>query len=151
MNVLMLCYRGEPMREFALGPAAVEVGCAPGCDIVVHDPDVRERHALVQARSGTVDRARARGRRAAGRLRHARAERAARHRALALAGAPWRVRRRRPGRGPSRARAPDPRCSGPVRAGTPAARRRAVQWISIDRTVIRYRLVVSIAAPTAAP
>ncbi len=54
MNVLMLCYRGEPMREFALGPAAVEVGCAPGCDIVVHDPDVRERHALVQARSGTV-------------------------------------------------------------------------------------------------
>ncbi|HEY8430436.1 MAG TPA: sigma 54-interacting transcriptional regulator, partial [Sandaracinaceae bacterium] len=29
-------------------------GCAAGCDIVVHDPDVRARHALVQLRAGTV-------------------------------------------------------------------------------------------------
>ncbi len=54
MNVLMLCYRGEPLREFALGRGALEVGCASGCDIVVHDPDVRERHALVQVNAGTV-------------------------------------------------------------------------------------------------
>jgi transcriptional regulator with AAA-type ATPase domain/pSer/pThr/pTyr-binding forkhead associated (FHA) protein len=54
MDVLMLCYRDEPLREFALRGAALEVGCAPGCDIVVHDPDVAERHLLVQARGGTV-------------------------------------------------------------------------------------------------
>ena len=54
MDVLILCYRDEPLREFAVAGAAMEVGRAPGCDIVVHDPDVRDRHLLVQARSGSV-------------------------------------------------------------------------------------------------
>src|SRR5690606_19402906 len=54
MDVLILCYRDEPLREFAVAGTAMEVGRAPGCDIVVHDPDARDRHLLVQARSGSV-------------------------------------------------------------------------------------------------
>ena len=54
MDALLLSYRGEPLREFALGDTPVEVGSGAGCDIVVHDAEVRERHLLVQRRAGTV-------------------------------------------------------------------------------------------------
>ena len=54
MDVLVLYYRDEPLREFPLRARSLEVGRGAGCDIVVHDPDVRERHLLVAARGGTV-------------------------------------------------------------------------------------------------
>jgi hypothetical protein len=55
METLILCYRGEYLREFALGGRALEVGSGAGCDIVVHDLEgVEERHLLVQAKGGTV-------------------------------------------------------------------------------------------------
>ncbi len=54
MDVLMLCYRDEPLREFALDSGPLEVGRGVGCDIVVHDPGLRERELLVTARSGGV-------------------------------------------------------------------------------------------------
>ncbi len=54
MNVLVLCYRNEPLREFALEGRTLEVGRAVGCDIVVHDPGVMERHLLLMPRNGTV-------------------------------------------------------------------------------------------------
>jgi pSer/pThr/pTyr-binding forkhead associated (FHA) protein len=54
MDALVLCYDGEPLREFALDGRALEIGSCPGCDIVVHDPEVSERHLLIQARGGTV-------------------------------------------------------------------------------------------------
>ncbi|MCB9593483.1 MAG: sigma 54-dependent Fis family transcriptional regulator [Sandaracinaceae bacterium] len=54
MDVLMLCYRGEALREFPLHTAPLEIGRGAGCDIVVHDPAVRDRHYLVAANGGTV-------------------------------------------------------------------------------------------------
>jgi len=54
VEVLMLSYRGEPLREFPLGAAPLEIGRAAGCDIVVHDPAVRDRHLLVAATGGAV-------------------------------------------------------------------------------------------------
>jgi DNA-binding NtrC family response regulator len=54
MDVLLLCYRDEPLREFPLEGRPLEVGRGAGCDIVVHDPRVRERHLLVRGRGGTV-------------------------------------------------------------------------------------------------
>ena len=54
MDVLMLCYRGEALREFPLGGRPLEVGQGAGCDIVVHDSSLRESHFLVVARGGTV-------------------------------------------------------------------------------------------------
>ncbi len=53
MDVLMLCYRGEALREFQL-VAPLEIGRGVGCDIVVHDPALRERHYLVAPMGGTV-------------------------------------------------------------------------------------------------
>ncbi|MBX3268828.1 MAG: sigma 54-interacting transcriptional regulator [Sandaracinaceae bacterium] len=54
MDVLMLCYRGEALREFALRASPLEIGRGVGCDIVVHDPALRERHYLLVARGGAV-------------------------------------------------------------------------------------------------
>ncbi|HJL17092.1 MAG TPA: sigma 54-interacting transcriptional regulator [Sandaracinaceae bacterium LLY-WYZ-13_1] len=54
MDVLMLCYRDEPLREFPIGSRPLEIGRGAGCDIVVHDPAVDERHLLVRAHGGTV-------------------------------------------------------------------------------------------------
>ena len=54
MEVLVLRYRGEPLREFPLGSRPLEVGSGAGCDIVVHDARVRERHLLVSAIGGSV-------------------------------------------------------------------------------------------------
>jgi len=54
MDVLLLCYRDEPLREFPLRDHPLEVGRGAGCDIVVHDPRVGERHLLVFERRGTV-------------------------------------------------------------------------------------------------
>ena len=54
MNVLLLCYRDEPLRDFELRDRPLEVGSDAGCDIVVHDPGVRGRHALVMLRGGSV-------------------------------------------------------------------------------------------------
>ncbi|MCA9605409.1 MAG: sigma 54-interacting transcriptional regulator, partial [Myxococcales bacterium] len=53
MDVLMLCYRGEALREFPL-LSPLEIGRGAGCDIVVHDPALRERHYLVAPSGGTV-------------------------------------------------------------------------------------------------
>ena len=46
----MLCYRGEALREFALRATPLEIGRAAGCDIVVHDPAIEDRHFLVALR-----------------------------------------------------------------------------------------------------
>jgi len=54
MEVLVLSYRGEPLREFPLGHRPLEIGSGPGCDIVVHDARVRERHLLASAIGGSV-------------------------------------------------------------------------------------------------
>jgi len=54
MDALMLCYRDEALREFALGGSPLEVGRGAGCDIVIHDDTVAERHALIIARGGDV-------------------------------------------------------------------------------------------------
>lgn len=54
MNVLLLSYRGEALREFELRDRALEVGRDAGCDIVIHDPTIPERHLLITARGGTV-------------------------------------------------------------------------------------------------
>ena len=53
MNVLMLCDRGAAVRTFVLrGP--MEVGSAESCDIVVRDPSIRARHALLVPRGSAV-------------------------------------------------------------------------------------------------
>jgi len=54
MDVLMLSYRGEALREFPLRSTPLEVGRGAGCDIVVHDPALRDRHLLVTAQKGAV-------------------------------------------------------------------------------------------------
>lgn len=54
MEVLVLSYRGEPLREFPLGHRPLEIGSGPGCDLVVHDARVRERHLLASANGGSV-------------------------------------------------------------------------------------------------
>ncbi|MFW6051045.1 MAG: sigma 54-interacting transcriptional regulator [Myxococcota bacterium] len=54
MEALVLCYRGEPLREFPLEGGSVEVGRAPYCDIVVHDPGVADRELLLRRSGGTV-------------------------------------------------------------------------------------------------
>jgi DNA-binding NtrC family response regulator len=54
MDAIQLRFRGEVIREVSLGERALEVGRAPYCDIVVHDPCVAERVFVVQAEGGTV-------------------------------------------------------------------------------------------------
>ncbi|MGF1465836.1 MAG: sigma 54-interacting transcriptional regulator [Sandaracinaceae bacterium] len=45
---LIELYRGDDLvRAYPLGGRALEVGRSPGCDIVVHDPGVRDRHVLL--------------------------------------------------------------------------------------------------------
>ena len=69
MDALMLCYRDQPLREFPLTGLPIEVGSGAGCDIVVHDPDVAERHLLVWQKDGAPVFYEVAGRRAAGRPR----------------------------------------------------------------------------------
>ena len=53
-DVLCLCRGDRPIRTFALGPRALEVGSHPDCDIVVHADPVPDRALLVQPHGGTV-------------------------------------------------------------------------------------------------
>ncbi len=53
-EAILLTYRGEPVRTFALADRPLEIGRDPRCDIVVHDEGVADRALLVQATGGTV-------------------------------------------------------------------------------------------------
>jgi DNA-binding NtrC family response regulator len=54
METLKL-YRGEMLlAQVALGDRPIELGRASGCDLVVDDPEVAERHWLAVRRHGTV-------------------------------------------------------------------------------------------------
>src|SRR5262245_2129702 len=54
MDLLKL-YRGEQLlTQVVLAERPLELGRAPGCDIVVDDPEVAERHWLATRRLGTV-------------------------------------------------------------------------------------------------
>ncbi len=48
MEAILLSFRDEPLRVFPLGDRSLEVGSGAGCDIVVHDEGVEERHVLVR-------------------------------------------------------------------------------------------------------
>ncbi|MFO0686864.1 MAG: sigma 54-interacting transcriptional regulator [Sandaracinus sp.] len=54
MEAIVLSFRGEPVRVFALEDRPLEVGSAAGCDIVVHDVRVPERYLLVRRRGVDV-------------------------------------------------------------------------------------------------
>jgi transcriptional regulator with AAA-type ATPase domain len=54
MEAIVLLYRKEPLRTFELGASGLEVGSGAGCDIVVHDTHVLERHVLVRAEGADV-------------------------------------------------------------------------------------------------
>ncbi len=54
METLVLYFRDEPLREFALEGRPLEVGSDGSCDIVIHDPDVAARALLVNPAGGTV-------------------------------------------------------------------------------------------------
>ncbi len=54
METLVLYFRDEPLREFALADRPLEIGSGGCCDIVVHDPAVAARALLVQPSGGTV-------------------------------------------------------------------------------------------------
>ena len=54
MEILKL-YRGDTLlAQVALGDRPIELGRAPGCDLVVDDPEVAEHHWLAVRRHGTV-------------------------------------------------------------------------------------------------
>jgi two-component system response regulator GlrR len=48
MEAILLLYRDEVLRAFELGASGLEVGSGPGCDVVIHDAAVAERHFLVR-------------------------------------------------------------------------------------------------------
>jgi transcriptional regulator with AAA-type ATPase domain len=48
MESIVLTFRGEPLRVFEVRGRPLEVGSGPGCDVVVHDPDVPARALLVR-------------------------------------------------------------------------------------------------------
>ena len=54
VQALILLYRDEPMRDFPIGSRPLQIGSAPGCDIVVHDPAVAPHHMLVRCEGGVV-------------------------------------------------------------------------------------------------
>ena len=54
MDVLVLVFRGEPLRDFVLDEQPLELGRAAGCDIVVHDSGVGERHWLIARDGGAI-------------------------------------------------------------------------------------------------
>jgi two-component system response regulator GlrR len=54
MEAIVLLYRNEALRTFELRPQGLEVGSGAGCDVVVHDPDVIERHYLVRTEGSEV-------------------------------------------------------------------------------------------------
>ncbi|MDQ3033744.1 MAG: sigma 54-interacting transcriptional regulator [Myxococcota bacterium] len=54
MEAIVLLYRNEALRTFELGTNGLEVGSGSGCDVVVHDPDVVERHYLIRLEDGNV-------------------------------------------------------------------------------------------------
>ena len=47
-DVILLSYEGKPLREFALGERALDVGRSRHCDIVVHDPDLADRAVVIE-------------------------------------------------------------------------------------------------------
>ncbi|MEM9072213.1 MAG: sigma 54-interacting transcriptional regulator [Myxococcota bacterium] len=52
-DVVVLSYRGEPLREFVIDDRPLEIGRGSFCDIVVHDPDVPERAFRLVRHQGT--------------------------------------------------------------------------------------------------
>jgi pSer/pThr/pTyr-binding forkhead associated (FHA) protein len=48
MEAILLSFRDEPLRVFQLDDRSLEVGSGAGCDIVVHDEGVEDRHVLVR-------------------------------------------------------------------------------------------------------
>jgi transcriptional regulator with AAA-type ATPase domain len=54
LETLLLYCDGQLLREFPLGTSPLEIGRAPGCDIVLHDADIADRQLLVQRQRGTV-------------------------------------------------------------------------------------------------
>ncbi len=54
MTVLLLSYRGEPLREFGLNDRPLEVGRSRFCDIVIHDSSVADRELLIVPSGGSV-------------------------------------------------------------------------------------------------
>ncbi|HEX7476356.1 MAG TPA: sigma 54-interacting transcriptional regulator [Polyangiales bacterium] len=54
MEMLELYHRGDLLARYELGGRAIEIGRVEGCDIVLADPDVADRHWLVMRKHGTV-------------------------------------------------------------------------------------------------
>ncbi len=54
MDTIELWYRGEKIREFPVGDRPLEIGRAPYCDIVIHDPTVADRELLLSAEGGSL-------------------------------------------------------------------------------------------------
>ncbi len=54
MEAIVLLYRKEPLRTFELGVSGLEVGSGAGCDVVVHDTAVLDRHVLVRTEGADV-------------------------------------------------------------------------------------------------
>ncbi len=54
METLILYFRDEPLREYALSDRPLEVGSAGYCDIVVNDPGVADRALVLEPKGGTV-------------------------------------------------------------------------------------------------
>jgi pSer/pThr/pTyr-binding forkhead associated (FHA) protein len=48
MEAILLSFRDEPLRVFQLDDRSLEVGSGAGCDIVVHDVGVEDRHVLLR-------------------------------------------------------------------------------------------------------
>jgi pSer/pThr/pTyr-binding forkhead associated (FHA) protein len=48
MEAILLSFRDEPLRVFQLDDRSLEVGSGAGCDIVVHDAEVEDRHVLLR-------------------------------------------------------------------------------------------------------
>ncbi len=54
MEMLELYQREQLVARYELGGRAAEIGRVEGCDIVVADPDIADRHWLVMRKHGTV-------------------------------------------------------------------------------------------------
>jgi hypothetical protein len=52
---MLTLYREDTLvMRFTLGERPLEVGRAPGCDVVLDDPELHERHWLLMRQRGTV-------------------------------------------------------------------------------------------------
>ena len=54
MEILELYRGGELLGRYELGMRNLEVGRAAGCDVIVQDDEIAERHWLVMRCEGTV-------------------------------------------------------------------------------------------------